>query len=173
MQVAFARIQNRVCVFADPKGLVQEISDDGDNGIRGEKQLRPILEDRVFFHFTRTALIAERDEEQNKYRRRVVKVGIDPHFSYAFMLLNVAWARAHGTTSFLFADEGDERPALELKGAVAVSDMLSRMLSERDVANANTCGACSSYDRDLGQCMDRFVEVRANDPACVLFLAEA
>jgi hypothetical protein len=173
MQVAFARIQNRVCVFPDPKGLVQSISDDGDNGIRGEKQLRPILEDRVFFHFTRTALIAERDEEQNKYRRRVVKVGIDPHFSYAFMLLNVAWARAHGTTSFLFADEADERPPIEMKGAVAVNDMLNRFLSEREEAGATTCGGCASYDSDLGQCMDRYVSVRSSDPGCVLFMEVA
>ena len=45
---------------------------------------------RMFHHFTKTALVAEKDAETNQYRRSVKKIGIDPHFSYANMLCDVA-----------------------------------------------------------------------------------
>jgi hypothetical protein len=167
MQVALARIQKKITVFPDPEGLLQEITEKG--GIRGDKMLSPILKDRVFVHLTRTALIAERDPEQNKYRRRVVKVGIDPHFSYAYMLLNVAWARAHGTASFLFADAPQETLLTERPGGVVNSPIIDIVREQTAAMLANACGDCLSYND--GQCSDRFVRVGACDPGCDLFVA--
>jgi hypothetical protein len=168
MQVALGRIAKKVCVFPNPKGLLQELAEDQANG-RGPKQLRPILEDRVWVHFTRTALIAERDEEEKKFRRRVVKVGIDPHFSYAFMLLNVAWARAHGTSMFLFPDDREVSKVVEVSGAIATSPVLNRMLDETASIGEGKCGSCSAFDAERGFCGEREVLVRPGDTACFLY----
>jgi hypothetical protein len=170
MQVAMARIQKGVAVFPDPMGLTQEIR--ANNG-KGEGQLMPILQNVVFEHFTKTALIAERDEEQNKYRRRVVKIGIDPHFSYAWMLLNVAFARAHGATMFLFGDGdgADGQQAVEMNGAMATSPVLAAIAEQRAaVAQMDTCGNCLSYSD--GRCMERDFLVKPSDVACVIFLSK-
>ena len=166
MQVAMARVQKMATIFPDPDGLLQEITEKG--GIRGEKRLAPILKDRVFVHFTRTALIAEKDEEQNKYRRRVVKVGIDPHFSYAYMLLNVAWARAHGTTSFLLPDASESPPRPEIRGVIAGGSIVNLMRDQWMTIGVNTCGRCLAYS--LGDCTMRYVRVKENDAACSLFV---
>lgn len=171
MQVAFARIQKMACVFPDPTGLVQELTADGANGMRGEKQLLPILKDRVWFHFMRTALIAQRDKEQNKYRRKVIKVGIDPHFSYAFMLMNVAWSRAHGTSAFIFPEAPDEVRVVETIGAAVQNQVLNKFLHETAEAGIDKCGGCSAFDSARGFCNEREVLVRAPDPACFMFVA--
>jgi hypothetical protein len=159
MQMALARISNHQCVFPDPKGRVQMLSNDGDNGIRGAKQLAPILE-RVFKHFTRTALIVEKDDEQRKLRAKVVKVGIDPHFSYAFMLMNVAWARAHGSgATFLFPDTEDgSRPAEPAAPAATITD--------------DKCGNCDHWRHVLGsdgQCVKQNMIVADTAAACIFF----
>ncbi|HEX7641996.1 MAG TPA: phage terminase large subunit family protein [Burkholderiaceae bacterium] len=167
MQVAMARVQKMTTVFPNPEGLLQEITEKG--GIRGEKRLAPILKDHVFLHFTRTALIAEKDEEQNKYRRRVVKVGIDPHFSYAYMLLNVAWARAHGTTAFLLPDAANEPAQVGMPGSVTVNPVIHMMRHQSAIFGVNTCGTCLAYE--FGSCTLRFLHVKENDAACDLFAA--
>ncbi len=168
MQVALARIQKKVTVFPDPTGLCQEIADKAT--VAGEKRLMPILKDRVFMHLTRTALVAERDPEQNKYRRRVVKVGIDPHFSYAYMLLNVAWSRAHGTSTFLFAEAVDQLEISKPTTAIVQAPILQMVREQTQAMLANTCGACVGY-RD-GYCTERFVRVGQVDPACDFYLPE-
>ena len=168
MQVAMARIQKTIAVFPDPMGLTQVIK---ENNGKGEGQLRPILKDVVFEHFTKTALIAERDEEQNTYRRRVVKVGIDPHFSYAWMLLNVAFARAHGVTMFLFGEA--EKPAeVTVAGGAKIAGSVIEVIQEQRaaIAEMGTCGACISFDEDAGRCIERDLWVRGNDVACPIFL---
>jgi hypothetical protein len=169
MQVALARITAHVCVFPDPKGLLQELTDDGDNGIRGTKQLGPILE-RVFKHFTRTALIVEQDDEEKKFRRKVVKVGIDPHFSYAFMLMNVAWARAHGGTAFLFpdADEGDGKVMIS-DSAQAQSPVLNKLIQEKQQITQERCGGCARFDFDRKFCNELQAIVMPDAHACVMF----
>lgn len=169
MQVALARITAHVCVFPDPKGLLQELTDDGDNGIRGTKQLGPILE-RVFKHFTRTALIVEQDEEEKKFRRKVVKVGIDPHFSYAFMLMNVAWARAHGGTAFLFpdADEGDGKVMIS-DSAQVQSPILNKLIQEKEQITEERCGGCAHFDFDRKYCNEMQVIVMPAAHACHMF----
>lgn len=167
MQVAMARIQKMIAVFPDPMGLTQEIR--ANNG-KGEGQLMPILKEVVFEHFTKTALIAERDEEQNKYRRRVVKIGIDPHFSYAWMLLNVAFARAHGGTMFLFNEE-TTKEVVTMGGSRVASPVIDAIAEQRAaVAEMGTCGACTSYNEEHGRCEERGLIVRASDLACVIFL---
>jgi hypothetical protein len=167
MQVAMKRIQTKTTVFPDPAALVQEVY---EKGTKGALVRMPILKDRVFFHFTRTALVAEKDEEQKKYRRKVVKVGIDPHFSYAYMLLVVAWSRAHGTSTFIFADESS-REVVEMNGAKITSPVVEAIADQREmVVQMGTCGACESFDRDASFCTERSFRVRASDVACPIFL---
>ena len=73
-------------------------------GEKGENIMTEVCKDVAFFHFTRTALVVEKDEDEKKFKRKVVKVGIDPHTSYANMLCDVAWSRAHGTSTFILPD---------------------------------------------------------------------
>jgi thymidine kinase len=167
MQVAMKRIQNKVTVFPPPDGLKQEVL---EKGTKGERVIIPLLRDRVFMHFTRTALIVEKDEEQKKYSRKVVKVGIDPHFSYAYMLLNVAWARAHGTAMFLFPDEAKPNVATANGGAVANSPVVSAIADQRaQVEQMGKCGGCEHFDPDNEWCVERDLAVRAQDIACYFF----
>lgn len=163
MQVAMARIQKRQTVFPDPKGLIQDLTEKGTKGV---KVPTPILSERVFLHFTRTALVAEKDDEEHKYRRRVVKVGIDPHFSYAYMLLNVAWARAHGTTGFIMP-EIDHSKFVEIGGAATNDPKVLLMRDLRARETAGTCGGCTSYED--GHCRERFFRVQFGDLACDIF----
>ena len=167
MQVAMKRIQNKVTVFPPPDELKQEVL---EKGTKGEKVIIPLLRDRVFMHFTRTALIVEKDEEQKKFKRKVVKVGIDPHFSYAYMLMNVAWARAHGTAMFLFPDESKPAAAPTNAGAVASSPVVSAIAEEKAmVEQMGRCGGCEHFDPDSEWCVERDLAVRAVDIACVFF----
>jgi hypothetical protein len=163
MQVALSRIQKKVCVFPDPSGLVQEIVE------KGQRRMVEVLKDRVFLHLTRTALVAEQDEEEKKFRRRVVKVGIDPHFSYAFMLLNVAWARAHGTSTFIYPSDPaapDVRAVVERTMPGLPSEVLGLIAP----ASPGTCGSCAAMGED-GLCSARYFRVSRNDPACEVFVA--
>lgn len=164
MQVAMRRIQQRVCVFPDPMGLVQEIRD------KGLRPMVPVLKERVFLHFTRTALIAEKDDEERKYRRRVVKIGLDPHFSYAFMLLNVAWARSHGTTMFLTPLDGPAPDSRVEKVAQQMPGLPSGVLGML-AAPEGSCGACSAYAD--GVCSERGFLVQLTDPGCEMFIAKS
>lgn len=161
MQVAMKRISNRVCVFPDPDGLVQTIKD------KGVEQLSAVLKERVFEHFTHTALVAEMDEEERKYRRRVVKVGMDPHFSYAFMLLNVAWARNHGTTMFLNPPEPDKPNDLAENVGGQMPGLPQGVLKMIDIPKG-TCGRCQSFAS--GQCLERGLLVAAKDPGCDFYI---
>lgn len=161
MQVAMKRIQNRACVFPDPAGLVQEVSE------KGVRNMLALLKDRVFVHFTRTALVADMDDEERKFRRRVVKVGIDPHFSYAFMLMNVAWARSHGHGLFLnpmAASSGESEAKTQIEQAMPglPGGVVGMLRAQHDV-----CGSCSSFED--GACSERGFTVGARDPACSVF----
>lgn len=166
MQVALKRIQNKLTVFPPPDGLHQEVM---SKGAHGERVRIALLKDRVFIHFTRTALIVEKDEEQKKYKRSVKKVGIDPHFSYAYMLMNVAWSRAHGTTMFLFPET--DMPAHTVAGrAVTTSTVVQAIAEQRElVQEMGKCGGCVNYDPDAEYCMERELIVRAQDVACAIF----
>lgn len=168
MQVALARIKSKTTVFPDPTGLVQEVY---DKGTKGELVRMALLKERVFLHFTRTGLVAEKDEEQKKFRRKVIKIGIDPHFSYAYMLLVVAWARAHGTSGFIFADEYEGGVTEMSGGAKVASPVIEAIAAARaEISAMGTCGACVSFDREGGYCTERSFRVQAADVACPLYL---
>lgn len=161
MQVAMKRIQNRVCVFPDPDGLVQEVSE------KGLRKNVALLKERVFLHFTRTALVADLDDEERKYRRRVVKVGLDPHFSYAYMLLNVAWARSHGTTMFINPADDVEVSEVLARVERSMPGLPSSVVSMMDLSG-EVCGRCVCFDN--GTCSDRGFLVQATDPGCPIFI---
>lgn len=166
MQLALARIQKRMTLFPDPDGLLQDVVEKGR-----VRHAVPVCKEYAFFHFTRTALVAEKDEEEKKFKRRVVKVGIDPHTSYAYMLLCVAWARAHGTSTFIL-------PAPEKPKETSVQQALERftpkigaVLEEAKMAlTGDCCGRCVSFVD--GMCAERGnIRVGERDPGCPLFIS--
>jgi hypothetical protein len=164
MQVSMAKFTAKepLCLFPDPQGLVQEVIE------KGVKQVAAVLP-RAFHHFTKTALVAEKDEETNQYRRAVKKVGIDPHFSYANMLCDVAWARSHGTTQFILPEE----PTMSDKQK-SISEKLpgiNRVVVEamESAPPGDVCGVCGSFDEETGRCRERNMGVRPGDLACPLF----
>ncbi|MEY8688480.1 MAG: phage terminase large subunit family protein [Leptothrix sp. (in: b-proteobacteria)] len=174
MQVSMARLTGTAntpptCLFPDRQGLVQEVIE------KGIKQAMPVLP-RAFFHFTKTALVAERDEETNKYVRSVKKVGIDPHFSYANMLCDVAWARAHGTNTFLMPDPTATTPDLGPDSArmhldrlpIGVGAKVAEVLTAAPVTGR--CGTCAARMGNL--CTERGLTVAESDPACEMYAAE-
>lgn len=163
MQTSMARFVKGLCLFPDSQGLVQEVLD------KGVKSLQAVLP-RAWHHFTKTALVAEKDEETNQYRRAVKKIGIDPHFSYANMLADVAWARAHGTGFFILPDQKEQTPTAQ-KVAEKMPGLPKHVLNMMDHAPAGTCGRCSGMDAEAGNCTVRGLKVAARDPACPLFVA--
>lgn len=165
MQVALNRIVKKLCLFPDPHGLVQEVI---DKGVRHTAEVLP----RVFHHFTKTALVTEQpDPNVKRFRRKVMKVGIDPHFSYANMLCDVAWARAHGTSTFILpAVDKDLTPVQEAvaEAMPGLPEGVLKMLD--DLPAGDVCGRCAAFDRETGRCEERGVLVRPPDPGCSLFL---
>ena len=177
MQTSMARFTAKVplCLFPDPAELVQEVSGKG-----GKATLEPVAP-RAFFQFTRTALVVEKAVDEgnspnagtNKYRRVVRKVGIDPHFSYANQLCDVAWARAHGTALFILPEAASAAP-----NAVAVDGMsgpLAELLGTFQHVQSDDqerCGSCLSYcgdpssDHKRGRCEYLDLRVDAPDPGC-------
>lgn len=169
MQVSMARFAKKLCLFPDPAGLVQDYTE------KGETKPVPVCKDVAFFHFTRTALIAEKDEEEKKYKRRVVKVGIDPHTSYANMLCDVAWARAHGTSTFLMPQIDDKPVQIVRGGGSAVLETMpsaARQVLQQDDLSGEVCGRCTAYDPDNGRCNERAMLVRPGDPGCFQFVVK-
>lgn len=166
MQVSMARFtaDPPLCLFPDRQGLVQEVLE------KGIKQQAAVLP-RAFHHFTKTALVAEKDEETNKFRRVVKKVGIDPHFSYANMLCDVAWSRMHGTSKF-FIPEANVPSNQPLKPEDITAAPVTQVIHDmRDAALAvGTCGACSNFDDTDGMCMARWFKVKPGDVACDAYM---
>lgn len=166
MQVSMSRFttDEPSCVFPDPQELVQEVLE------KGQRQTVAVLP-RAFHHFTKTALVAEKDEETNQYRRSVKKVGIDPHFSYANMLCDVAWSRAHGTSTFILPDAG-KRPHKALEPAdIQVPEELQAVLEQLEVSRDEVCGRCVNFDHGTGVCGENGYRVRQADPGCWAFVA--
>lgn len=168
MQVSMARFQKTMCLFPDPAGLVQEILE------KGVKKMSQVCKDIAFLHFTKTALIAEKDEEQKKYRRKVVKVGIDPHTSYANMLCDVAWARAYGTSQFILPSGEKSEGTMKVQANVEKRmPGLPKQVIEliQETPKGEVCGRCTSFNRKTGQCAERQLIVMARDPGCIFFTA--
>lgn len=168
MQTALYRIRDTFCLFPDPSDLVQKVP--GDEGER----LIPICRDWVFVHFTKTALVVEDDEQTRKKRPKVMKVGIDPHFSYANMLCDVAWARNHGTGSFFMPDNGKALQSdLATKVAEQMPGLPEHVLKLMDQSAPGTCGRCSAFNEARQWCDMRDLAVKARDPACAAYDARS
>jgi hypothetical protein len=176
MQVSLFRVRNQHCLFPDPNGLIQEVIE------RGERKRIAILQDWVFLHFTKTALVVEQDEETRKPKLKVMKVGIDPHFSYANMLCDVAWARSHGTSTFILpqaenpvsTDKTEARAALEQQ-TQNLPPTIKQMLSALDLPAGDVCGRCGHYqdkNQPQAQCGWRGFQVRAADRGCAYFVRD-
>lgn len=153
-----------MCLFPDPNALEQDVLDNGN------RKRIPILRDWVFVHFTKTALVVEQDEEQRKARAKVVKIGIDPHYSFANMLCDIAWARSHGNSFMILpntpaaaaaaAQEGPQQPGAKLPDAVVAA--------MEELAVEGTCGRCVSFKE--GACLERGFSTGAATPACMLYI---
>jgi hypothetical protein len=153
-----------MCLFPDPNALEQDVLDNGN------RKRIPILRDWVFVHFTKTALVVEQDEEQRKARAKVVKIGIDPHYSFANMLCDIAWARSHGNSFMILPDtpaaaaaaaqEGPQQPGAKLPDAVVAA--------MEELAVEGTCGRCVSFKE--GACLERGFSTGVATPACMLYI---
>lgn len=164
MQVSFARLTSQppMCLFPDPQGLTQDVVE------KGTTKHVAVLP-RAFHHFTKTALVAEKDEETNKFKRSVRKIGIDPHFSYALMLCDVAWSRAHGTSTFMLPT-APVMGEMQAKVAAAMPGLPQHVLNAIEDISGDVCGKCEAFDPDASRCKERRLTVRAADPACPVYL---
>lgn len=173
MQLAMSRFTANppMCLWPDPQELSQTVI---DKGVRKMVAIAP----RAFFHFTKTALVVEKDEETNQFKRFVKKISIDPHFSYANQLCEVAWARAHGTATFIIPPVTNEKPAQVQKAeAMNMHGLPAEVVGMMAAKPAGEmCGNCVSYpfgDESLpvrGICAERNMLVQQRDPGCPLFL---
>ena len=168
MQVSMSRFttEEPSCLFPDPQGLIQEVVE------KGQRKLVAVLP-RVFHHFTKTALVAEKDDETNAYKRSVKKVGIDPHFSYANMLCDVAWSRSHGTSTFILPDmEGMNRGRRLEPGEIQVPGTLGAVLEQLEIKRDDTCGKCTNRDEVSGLCSENMMITRVSDAGCWAYIAK-
>ncbi len=133
MSVALRRISATHVLFPDPMSRVQEVR---------EKDARfevPILKERVFPHYLRTALVTKRvNELERLYRTGVEKRGKDPHHAFALMLCDVAMSRAHGTATIILPDMS----VPTLPTSPQHHPEIQRILHRRD---EGTCGSCSHF----------------------------
>ena len=168
MQVSMSRFTSEIptCLFPDPQGLVQEIVE------KGQTKVVPVLP-RMFHHFTKTALVAEKDEETNQYKRSVKKVGIDPHFSYANMLCDVAWSRSHGTSTFILPDATRPKPGEIAPSDIGIPSQLTAMIEEarQTALTGEVCGRCVSRDPQTGKCYENGALTGECDPGCWAFMS--
>ena len=173
MQASLFRIRNRACLFPDPALLEQDVIH------RGETKRIAILRDWVFLHFTKTALVVETDQQTRKSRPKVIKVGLDPHFAFANMLCDIAWARNHGTSFFIMPEHQDMAlPELTVAERVerAMPGLPKAVIAMINDQPAGTCSRCSSYPRNAdgtvpptGLCEIRGLIAAARDPSCAVY----
>lgn len=168
MQVAMKRFALMQCLFPDPAGLIQEHRD-------GKvKRNVAVLREVVFHHFTKTALVTEAvNDEENRVRRQVVKIGIDPHFSYANMLCDVAWSRAFGTSTFIMPEGSAVRPETPEAKVIKALETAKQPLPVRieTLPAGYICGNCANFREKGNHCDFHNVIVRAQDPGCSFMVA--
>ena len=181
MQTSLARFTPEAphCLWPDPQELVQPVI---KKGIMQPAAVAP----RAFHHFTKTALVAERDDATNQYKNVVRKIGIDPHFAYANLLCDVAWARSHGTATFILPQaKGEARHRSEFPAAVSLPGAPPEMLRLTQEINERPhspelCRNCASYPRPhdgtipvKAFCAEYRADVEASQPGCPLFVHSA
>lgn len=165
MQRALYRLRDAECLWPDPMALEQDVE------VNGGMRRLPIVRDVVWDHYTKTALVVEQDADTRKPRPKVRKVGLDPHFAFATMLCDIAWARDAGGTTFVLPQGQGGPPALEQPGAGALLTAPGLPPGIQALVTppaANTCGACASF-RD-GLCAARNLRVGPADPGCMLYV---
>jgi hypothetical protein len=166
MQQALGRIKDRQVLFPDPAKLEQLVPD-GDGGWK----MTLILYD-LFGDFSRTALVVQEDPDTRKRRARVIKIGADPHHSYAWMCASVAWARVHGSTTWILP--GEAAVARE-KEPIAVTvernnpGLPKGILALMDDGPISVCGKCQEFDAGARLCTLRNLSGAASDPSCDFF----
>jgi len=165
MQTALYRVRDAFCLFPPPEELEQDVLEDG------VRKRIVLLRDWVFYHFTKTALIVEDHPETRKLVAKVKKVGIDPHYSYANMLCDVAWARQHGTSSFILPPT-KEVPMSDGSAISTVPALLQGVMETilSTQPSLDVCGRCISFDKDRSYCAENNFSVQAKDPGCVMFI---
>lgn len=165
MQATLYRVRDRMCLFPDPDLLIQDVIDNGQS-----KRI-PILRDWVFYHLTKTALVVEENEETRKPRAKVRKVGIDPHFSFAAMLCDVAWTRSYGMSSIFMPDAVPVGSGLDAAARMekAMPGIPREILAVVASVPDGTCGRCDAFEDGL--CTERQLKVQARDVGCPLFVA--
>ena len=163
MQTALFRVRNRMCLFPDPALLEQDVIE------QGQPKRIQILRDWVWLHLTKTALVVEEDESTRKLRPKVMKVGLDPHFAFANMLCDVAWARNYGTGTFILPTGGAMGKREDHAQAIghAMPGLPAHVVAMMAETAPGTCGRCSAFQNGL--CEMRSLMVGVSDPACVLF----
>jgi hypothetical protein len=181
MQASFARFTAEVplCLFPDPNELAQDVID------HGVKQ-RALIAPRAFEHFTKTALVVEKvrdatgnEATTNQYKRVVRKIKIDPHFSYANQLCDVAWSRAHGTAQFIFQDDGAVNEGRRnLAETLDLRGLPNQVLAQLEpLPSGEVCGRCTACPMgphgppDRFFCATRQLETGATDLGCPVFVA--
>lgn len=183
MQVSMARFTNTdrdgkpqpLCLFPDSQALVQEVK---ESGVAQQAAVAP----RMWHHLTKTALVVETSAEDKKkgikhFKRTVRKIGIDPHFSYANMLCDVAWSRAHGTTLMMIPPVSESAMVNPVDDARVLVNRLpaaqaSKVIEVLSTGPARgTCGTCAARMGD--QCTERGFTVQTTDMACDIYEAEA
>ena len=153
MQSSLGRIVATQTLFPDPAGIECEYHD-------GAPRRVALLNDIVFDHLTRVALISERDPETFRWKSYVKKVGLDPHYALANMLCDVAWSRAHGMTQFW----APETPTA-VESASPVEALTHAIDEARRVSVVpGTCGSCAAWAD--GRCTRHRFHTKASAPAC-------
>lgn len=167
MQASLFRIRNRHCLFPDPSLLEQEVIE------RGERKRINITRDWVFLHFTKTALVVEQDAETRAPKPKVVKLGIDPHFSFANMLCDAAWARNHGSSSFIMpqgpAQFDPPKTDLAQRIEAQMPGLPRHVVAMLDEQPEGTCGRCLNSSADGRQCILRGLAIAPSDASCSLY----
>ena len=178
MQASLFRIRDLGCLFPDPDALTQDVQDGG------EIRHIPILREWVFVHFTKIALVIEEEGDEassrrkgrtgtiaRKTRAKVMKVGIDPHYSFANMLCDVAWSRSHGMGTIMIPQTSDTEtpPANTIQSAAVASTSPLPVSLETPEKHTNTCGACSNFNKHQSLCQLRSFHVEPRDASCEWF----
>lgn len=166
-----ARFREQFIIFPDPALLAAEVKQDGVSVIG-----RP-LSDVFWVHYQKTGLVLEepdqdpKDKSVKQPRRRVLKLGLDPHASFSLMCLALAWFRSHGTSHFILPGvdsmrDKDQSLAETVEKKMPGLPVHVLGMLERET---ETCGRCDAYR--AGLCQERGAQVRETDPACDLFVA--
>jgi len=151
---AASRLREQYIVFPDPLALIQEVRDGGVG------KPAPVLSDLFWVHYQKCGLVLEDDDEQRKTKRKVVKLGLDPHAAYSLMAACLAWFRAHGTSHFIMPEVAPSKGPNSSANATGLPAHVVDWMTPV----TGTCGACLEFK--AGQCAARQVSVRAQDAAC-------